>query len=333
MTTKIADIIVPDIFEKYVVEKTNEKSILIASGIVVPDPALDVLAQKGGNLIQMPYFNDLSGDSEVLSDQNPLTPGKITAGKDVARLQLRGKAWGSNDLVGVLAGADPMKAIGELVSNYWVRDEQKILIQTLAGVFADNAANDAGDLVQDVAIEAGASATAANLISGTAVIDAKTKLGDAADKLTAIAMHSVPYSTLEKAGLIEWVESGVEGGDKGKSKIPTFLGLTVLVDDGCPVVAGGTSGYKYTSYLFGRGAIGRGTGAHPEPVETARDGLAGESYLINRRAFLLHPRGIKWTETTCAGEAPTNAELALAVNWDRVYEKKSIRIVTLITNG
>ncbi|MFI7965156.1 methyltransferase, partial [Acinetobacter baumannii] len=46
---------------------------------------------------------------------------------------------------------------------------------------------------------------------------------------------------------------------------------------------------------------------------------------INRRHFVLHPRGIKWAGDT--GIAPNNAGLATAGNWERVYDPKQIRIV------
>ena len=98
-------------------------------------------------------------------------------------------------------------------------------------------------------------------------------------------------------------------------------------------LAGGTSGWVYSSYLFGSGAVGRGEGAAPVPTETDRDSLAGEDVLINRRHYILHPRGIAFQSASVAGSSPTNAELALSANWDRVYNSKNIRIVELKTNG
>ena len=337
--TKISDIVVPEVFTPYVIERTAALSELVKSGIVVPDSSLDALAQRGGKLIEMPFFQDLSGEDEVLSDQSSLTVNNIAATKDQARLFMRGKAWGVNDLAKALSGDDPMKAIADLVAEYWNRREQALLIAILNGVFADNAANDSGDLISDIAIES-ETTDESHLIGGAAVINAATNLGDAAGKLTAMIMHSVPFSRLQKLQLIDWVVAGspatrMEAGTKNPSadSVPFFLGKRVIVDDGCPVAAGSTSGYKYTTYLFGQGAIGRGEGSAPTPVETDRDSLAGEDYLIHRRHFVLHPRGIKWTESSVAGSSPTNAEVEDAANWDRVYEKKNIRIVKLITNG
>lgn len=335
--TRIADIIVPEVFAPYVIEELPKESALIQAGIVVPDPALDALALAGGKLINMPFFADLTGDDETLSDTSPLTVNNVGTDTDVAALLARGKAWGVNDLAKALSGADPMGAIASLVARFWSRKEQVVLINTLTGIFLDNTTNDSSDLVHDASIADGNAAAAANLMGGEVVIDACGKLGDQLDVITAIAMHSVPFTRLQKQELIDWVEvdAGTEiGGTKAATmKVPYYLGKRVIVDDTCPRVAGGTSGYVYTSYLFAQGAVGRGEGQAPVPVETARDALQGDDILIHRRHFLLHVRGIAFQNASVAGNFPTNAELALATNWDRVYPQKTIRVVALRTNG
>jgi hypothetical protein len=333
--TKVSDIIIPDVWVPYVIQRTMEKSALIQSGIVVPNAVFDELARKGGNLINMPYFSDLSGDDEVLSDSLALSPGAIGTAQDVAVLHMRGRAWGVNDLAKALSGDDPMSAIADLVASYWNRREQALLFATLKGIFTTALAS---THVKDVAVEAGASATEDNLIGGTVVIDAATLLGDEAEGLTAMAMHSVPFSRLQKLSLIEYVEldsngKRVEAKSAETITVPMFLGKRVIVDDTCPKVAGSTSGYKYTTYLFGPGAIARGEGNAPVPVETDRDSLAGEDYLIHRRHFVLHPRGVKYNKASQAGQAPTNAECETGSNWTKVWEAKAIRIVKLVTNG
>ena len=144
-----------DIFNQYVTERTSDMANLSMSGIMVNDPRLNVLASAGGNLVSMPFYQDLTGSSEVLSDSTSLTVNKIGTSKDVARLHARGKAWGVNDLAAALSGDDPLMAIGNLVAGYWVRDREQTLISSLTGVFADNVANDSSDMVNDVAIEDG----------------------------------------------------------------------------------------------------------------------------------------------------------------------------------
>src|SRR5690606_37633865 len=97
-STRIADVIVPEVFNTYLIERTAELSALVQAGIIVPDPQLDELAATGGTVLNMPFWSDLTGDSEILSDTNPLSVNHIAAKKDMARLHTRGKAWGANDL-------------------------------------------------------------------------------------------------------------------------------------------------------------------------------------------------------------------------------------------
>ena len=316
--TKIANVIVPELFIPYVIKRTAELSTLINSGIVTANPKLNELISGGGTTIQMPHWNDLSGTSEVLSEVNPLTAQNITASKEIAPVLYRGKAWGATELSGCLAGDDPMRAIGDLVAEWWNRDEQTTLINVLNGMFGATGMN---DLVSDIT---SGSSTA---ISATAVLDGKQLLGDAANKLTALAVHSATYTKLQKDNVIQFVAAS-----DSKVQIPTYLGYRVIVNDNLPYeAASGSTPAKYTSYLFAAGAIGRGEGTPVSltPVETDRDSLASTDYLIHRRALVLHPQGMQWTGTP-AGATPTNAELATGSNWAKVAETKQFGIVKLV---
>ena len=309
MSTKISDVIVPEVFNPYIVERSTELSNLFQSGIISNDQQLDALAQSGGALLQMPFWTDLDGDDEVLSDSDPLNVGKIEGKKDIARLHARGKAWGVTDLAKALSGDDPMVQIGNLVADYWARRWQKMLLATLEGVF-DSA--DMSDNVLDIT-----SAGNTEEFTGETFIDATHKLGDAEDKLTAMMVHSATFASMRKQNLIDYIPNS-----EGVHDIPTYLGKRVIVDDGCP-----KDGDEYTTYIFGEGAIGYGEGEAPVPTETDRDSLQGEEYLINRRHFILHPRGVKWTDVDVDGQFPTNDELEEDENWERVYDPKNIRIV------
>lgn len=310
--TLSTDVIVPSVFAKYVTEKTATKSALFQSGIIAPVPTLNLLGSEGGQQINMPFWQDLTGADEVLSQSGALTPAKITASKDIAVLHARGKAWAVNDLAKALSGDDPMGAIADLVSDYWARRMQDLVLSTLKGVFAASSMSAA---VSDISAGAGAAA----VISADAVMDAIQLLGDAKDKLTAIAMHSATETKLAKLDLIDYLQDS-----EGNPTIPTYLGKRVIVDDSLPVSSG-----VYTTYIFGAGAFGYGEGNAPVPVETDRDSLSGVDYLINRRHFVLHPRGVKWTGTA-AGIAPTNTECEDSAAWTRVYEQKNVRLVKFV---
>jgi hypothetical protein len=53
---------------------------------------------------------------------------------------------------------------------------------------------------------------------------------------------------------------------------------------------------------------------------------------VNRRRFILHPRGVKFTSASVAAANPTNAELETAANWVRVWENKNVRVVAVTHN-
>ena len=317
MATKISDVIVPEVFNPYVIQRTMELSAIFESGIAQRTQEFDRLAGEAARTVQMPFWGDLAGDDEVLDDNQALTPGKIQAQKDEAVILRRGRAWGANDLAANLAGDDPMRAIGDLVAAYWARRYQAALVSTLTGVFASASM---ADLVHDISGEEGENA----VISAKTTVDAAQRLGDAKSQLTAIIMHSATEAVLAKQDLIEYIQPST-----GSIEVPTFLGKRVIVDDGVPF---DSETGAYTTYLFGPGAVAYGEG-NPVgfvPTETDRDSLAGEDYLINRRTFILHPRGVRFTSTNVAGVSPSNAELADGDNWTRVYEPKAIRIVKFV---
>lgn len=314
--TTLSDVIVPELFTRYVVKRTMELSALFNSGIVTNNAEFDRLASEAAPIHNMPFFEDLQGDSENVTEGTDLTAKKITSNKDVSTTIRRAAMWSATDLSAALAGADPMAAIGDLVAGFWARDMQKELINILNGVFA---ATTMTRHVLDVSAGDGAGAN----ISASVFIDGLQMLGDAQGQLTAVAMHSAVKSYLKKQNLITTQR------DSNSVEFETYQDRRVIVDDGCPYSDG-----VYTTYLFGNGAIAFGNG---NPVgfvstEVDRDKKKGSGvdYLINRRTFILHPRGVQWTNfSRGAVESPTREELAKANNWKRVYEDKAIRLVAI----
>ncbi len=325
--TKISDVIVPELFNPYVINRTMELSALLQCGIVVNNAEFDRLASEAARTHNMPFFEDLSGDSEPTLEDVKMTPAKIGSNKDVSTTILRQKMWGSSNLAASLAGSDPMKAIGDLVAAYWARDMQKELIAILHGIFgaytpeSGSAVTPMEDHILDLTK---ATKAEGKIISASAFIDACQLLGDAQSQLSGVVMHSATKSYLKKKNLIatERDSVGVE--------FETYQDRKVTVDDGCPVDKDGT----YTTYLFGNGAIALGNGSPVGHVATEIDRDkqtgGGVDYLINRKAFILHPRGIAYTGAVREHvETPTREELQNALNWNPVYEKKQLRIVAI----
>lgn len=326
--TKLTDVIVPELFNPYVVNKTMELSALVQSGIIVNDSEFDRLASQAAPTVTMPFFEDLTGESEQIIENTDLEDNKITSKADVAAIIRRAKMWSATDLSAALSGKDPMLAIASLVAGFWSRDLQKELIAVLNGIFGTVPGVDSNPAVtrlESNILDISSGSAAAAKWSGAAFIDAQQKLGDAKAQLTAVAMHSAVEAALRKQDLIETVQPS------GLQPFPTYQGKRVIIDDGCPYTGSGAN-MVFSTYLFGEGAIALGNG-NPEgfvPTETDRDKKKGSGvdYLINRKTMILHPRGVKFTNTNVAKtEGPSRLELKDASNWMPVYEPKQIRIV------
>ena len=327
MGTTLQDVIVPELFNPYVVNRTMELSALLSSGIVENNKEFDKLASQPAPTVKMPFFEDLNGESEQIIEGKDLEENKITSNMDVAVIFRRAKMWSATDLSAALAGKDPMKAIGELVARFWSRDLQKELIRVLNGVFGTIPAATGDDakpaetrLASNLLDISGKSGAVAKW-SGSAFIDAEQLLGDAKAQLTGIAIHSATEAELRKQNMIQTIKPSED------VSFDVYQGKRVIVDDGCPVEEG-----VYTTYLFGNGAVALGNG-NPEgfvPTETdrAKRKGSGVDFLINRRTSILHPRGVAFTSENVANtEGPSPEEMRDPSNWKPVYEPKQIRIV------
>jgi hypothetical protein len=308
--TKLADMIVPEIFHSYVVQKTMEKSRLFQSGLIANQTEM-LIDQLGGKTVNMPFFNDLTGADEVVDDTTDITVAGVTTGKDVAVKLYRARAYGGTDLAADLAGADPVNVIVDRFADYWQRRFQAALLSTLAGAMGST-------LMSPNVFDISGLTGGAEFFDGDSFIDATHRLGDENSALTAIAAHSDTVKAMKKADLIDFVKPSTGG-----KEVPVYMGKAVIEDDSMPVSTG-----VYTTYIFGAGAIGYGEKAPKNPVEVGRDPLkgGGQDYIVQRRQFVMHPLGVKWVGTP-AGPTPTNAELATVGNWTRVYDPKVIRIV------
>lgn len=334
-TTRLSDIIDVKVFRDLPQVDGPEKTAFFDAGIVTRNGLLDEIASGPGKIVELPFWNDLDGSVEVnYSTDNPAssaTPQKINQGSQIARKAFVNQGWQAADLASELAmGGTAMEAVRARTDRYFARQWQRRLVAACNGLLADNVAANSGDMVVNVAAEATASQTADTRFNRDAFTEASFTMGDAKSGLTAIAVHSAVHKQMVKNDDIVYIPDS-----QGQLTIPTYMGLRVIVDDGMTVTAGTTSGFKYTSVLFGAGAFGYGVGSPEVPVEVEREAAQGDGGGIEtlwvRNTWLLHPFGFQQTGTP-AGVSFTNTELQAATSWSRVLDRKLIPMAFLVTN-
>lgn len=350
-STRVSDVIVPEIFTPYAQNITEEKSRLVQSGLINRAPELDMLLAGGGLTFNVPSFRDLDNDADRVSGDTsvpfagpygaaaanvtlpagqafPPDPRKTGTLKEIAVRLNRNNSWSTTDLSRILAGADPMESIASRVAFYWTRRMQAAFIATWNGVIADNVANDSGDYVNNISGSSFVDGT--TNFSAEAFLDAALTMGDSMEDLTAMVCHSVVYNRMQKNNLIDFIPDA-----RGEIQIPTFLGREVIVDDGVP-----RNGSVYDTWLFGSGATQMGVGTPPVATEVDRKpgggNGGGQDVLYNRVMWTIHPVGHAWIGTAGDGgpanTGTANDDLDEAGSWNRVYpERKQIKFARLVT--
>lgn len=303
--TTVQDIIVPEIFNPYLIEATTKSSKFINSGIATTDPSVNL--SEGGKTIQVPFFKDIDDDDEVLEDGGVgLTEHKIDSDKSIAVVHARGIAYGASDLAKAFSGADPMAAISGKLGELWARKMQKVALASLEGVFG------VAEMADSVLDQSSA------VLTADMMADASFLLGDQYDKISCIAMSSAVLAKLKKLELVDWVQPS-----EMTMGYYTYMEKRVIVDDSIAATGG-----VYPIYFFGEGALAYNESPVLAKVEIERDAKRGMDNLYSRRFFTMHPRGMQWKGSP-AGETPTNDELKTASNWALAADRKNVSICLL----
>lgn len=321
---RLSDVVVPEVYSKYLIQDSIKTTAFYKSGILEVDPMLVNFLANGGEQINIPFWNRDTSDPQAIQSGTAIERSKLTTSKMIGRRLLFAKAWSAEELASALSGEDAFGAIQSTVDRYWDEAMQKVLFNTIKGVLGDNVDNDSGDLVYDITTSG--TPAAGNKISAAAVINTYKLYGDMAD-FTAIAMHSTPYYALVAANLIDFEPTNTQNIGFG-----TYLGMTVVVCDQLTPDTDVNS--EYLTLLFKRGAIRYGESASGiTPVEIDRNAEYSEDRLYTRRQFVMHPYGFAWTETSVNEDNPDLREIREAGNWNRVFSAHNCGFAALITNG
>lgn len=319
--TKILDTITPEQYTQYTNYQSEQNSAFIQSGILVPTPSLDANIKAGGLLVTMPEWAQTSLTDQVLNEDKSLETGKTSAKKQVAPVLYRGTGASYTDLAAIVAGSNPATQILSDFADYTLVSDQQIMQSIIKALFSKGTGVNKGALLDTHVSD---QSTAKNpVICPEMVIDARSILGTSRGKLAVIAMHSKVKAELEKQNV---QTKHFIPASESKSGFDIYLGMRVVEDDSLVPVNG-----VYETYLYATGAFGRNTATPNDMVtyEPDRDKSKGQNMLYVRRARVIHPFGLEFTNDTVSDTTPTNADLALAKNWKKVREDKKIGLICL----
>lgn len=328
-TTKIADIIVPEVLASMASAEISNFLDFEKTGLCSSDYN-NVNIKEGGNFAEVPFYNQLDTTTdvdEVLEDDKSLTPTKISTGKDIGIVCHRGKAWGSRDLAAIIQGDDPQKEIAKQVGKYWAKRLRTALISVLNGNFNASGPLGTGATAPHL-LDVGVTTGTAVPFSHTYALQAMNLLGDAMNDFDVVIMHSKVYTDVVNAQLVTFATQfdpkSYNPNDPGK-----YLGKQIIVSDDVPVDTGTASYYKYTTYFAKKGCMYLGR-QRDLMTETDRDILAFEDVISTNIHFVPHIKLCKWSQTTTN---PTNTALATYTNWESVAnDHKFIGLCALVSN-
>lgn len=314
------------------------KTRLFESTAVVNNPEIERLISNGSDFYTIPFYSVLGGSPENYDGATNITLTTPTGVAQNGIVYGRAHGWKAQDfVVDYNSGADPMTQIASQVAHYWNKQRQSIMLGILGAV--TGITGNAGWTAHTTDISsASATVTAANKFGATTAGDAITAaVGDNADKFDLCFMHSAVANGLAGLQLLEFLKYTDANGVQRPLRIGTYNGLTVIVDDGCPVTAATQSvAAKYTTYLLGSGALQFAPAPVKNPAEVTRDALTAGGYdaLVTRVRETIHPNGFSFTKPGSGYTAsPTDAQLSATANWSIVADPKNIAIAKVVSNA
>lgn len=356
MTMKLSDIYAQDLLNEAMTKVVPYKSAVLNTGLLKNDPALETLlvASQGrkienvgyvdfadpletGNAAQTTTSNPAySDDSDTVIGTNNISTYTQWMVKCMVNF-----AFGEKQVVRTVNYLpDPVDAMNGMVAGYWARYFDKYGIAQLKGVYANNVANNSSDMIAGDGSE---------VIDNDLILDAFGTMGDAAMVDGVMILHSKQKLALQKLQLIE----ARPAAENPAVAFEYYFGtnIRVIVSDNVPVVAAGegTTGTA-TAIIAMPGVLGfnestQGIIPSDYDYNPAIGQGAGEAKVITRKQFAMAPMGHSWTDTTVTGSVataaiggiggtklfPCIADQALAANWTRVLDRKSIPLAFLTT--
>lgn len=333
-STALSNVVVPEVFDRYTRQQTTVKSALLNSAVLVTAANFDALAASESTVVTLPHFNPFAWvESDLITDASTdkSVTAAVGAAAQVAQKDYRAKSWSAMELTSTVIGEDVPAYIASIAATYWTQDIQQNVLAKLKGIEVDNLANQSGDMVINVATDATGNATDAQSVTINTILDACQTMGDSADKLGVIIMHSQVFTNLMKR------EPGSFQAPSATVPFTTYYGKRVVIDD-TGLVAQGTNRKTFTTYILGQGAFAYGEAAFGRGTTIGYDDHSGngggEEKLFTRKQLLIHPQGYACSAVVSGNaKSPTLATYRAAGSFSRVFERKNVPIAILKTNA
>jgi hypothetical protein len=332
--TFLSDLVTRPEFLGYIQEEILERCAFIQSGVMTRNTALD--CRQGGVRVQVPFFQPIDPlEEQIRSDstwgtsgQGYLTPQKITASSQIMTIMHRGFSYAVDDLSKLGTGTDPMGAIRSYLARAILKLRTRTLLAQLDGL--------TGDALSDNVVDISGLAGEDAYLNASAIITAKTVLGERGSDLSVIAVNSATYGYLEKIGALTFSTSALSpdgavtwGGGGVQVRNPTvsyFMGLRVIVDD--LLAPTGAAGSKvHPAYLFSPGVVAEGVQQELR-LESERNILSLQDVIALNYHYGQHIMGTSWVSAT---DNPENPELTDPANYTLAYSSnKMIPLIKLL---
>lgn len=327
-----------EVFTDMMQEQPTWNNAILASGVLVNNPAIMNLIGEKGNVATIPMYKPLSITDAGMAPLNndgltDNTPVDIAGKKQTCMLTQIMKAFKAKDFTKELTGADPLGDVKNKIVDYY---QQSWIMYLMNIAKATMGVTALASHVSDYSITTGTIADA-NKIDATTLIYAQQKaLGDMADGFGLLVLNSYIFARYKALGLVDYNKYTVTNAIAQDVNLPTIGGLIPIVMDRYTVNTS-VAGYPvYSSYILGQGAFSEADKNNYEKQYTTDydpEASAGTDKFYTKQGKVIHPNGLSLAVDNVAGESPTLAEISSSANWSLVSDAKNVKIGVIKTNG
>lgn len=298
------------------------KNELVKSRVLVANPKIKSLlsVQTGSYYGTIPFYGRIDGEALNYDGQTDITATSTDTYEQSVIAIGRAKAWMEKDFSkDITGGVDFMSHVASQVAEYWNDIDTGVIMSIIKGIFSMTGTGNE-DFVTKHTHDV--TAVGEGVMTPTTLNVAMQKAsGDKRGKFSMVFMHSAVATNLENLNLLEFLKYTDSQGVQRPLPMATWNGRLVIIDDGMPTEEGEDGKTKYTTYVFGDGAIEFAELGAKVAFEMSRDPKTngGEDTLYSRRRFAYMPKGISFTKKSVATLSPTNAELENGANWELIH--------------